>query len=121
VTTLVLLPLFLAVFLTGGALAWPAAVAVERRRERAVEGRHVKLPAAPEPDLDDVGYPARHRLGDDGVLGSAAQRGVIAALRRDTEEFAAIVASSYRSGGLPAVIGQPGKAFLYAHMRAVAA
>jgi hypothetical protein len=115
VTALVLLPIFLAVFLTGGALAWPAAVAVERRRERAVEGRHVRLPAAPEPERD--GYQGRHTM--DVASGSAAQRRLIGALRRDTEEFEAIVATSYRSGELPAVIGQPGKAYLYAHMRAV--
>jgi len=115
-STLVLLPLFLAVFLTGGVLAWPAAVAVERRRERAVEGRHVKLPAAPEPERG--GYQGRHTM--DSASGSAAQRGVIAALRSPTEEFELIVASSYRSGELPAVIGQPGKAFLYAHIAAVA-
>ena len=71
----------------------------------------------PMPDLDDVGYRPRHRLAD--ALGSSAQRVSVAALRQTTEEFKAIVATSYRSGELPLIGRPPTGAMVRAHLAAV--
>lgn len=64
-------------------------------------------------------YRGVHRIGDESVKGATGQQATIAALRSPTEEFAAIVATSYRSGELP-LIGRPGTPYLVAHMAAAA-
>jgi len=120
VTALVLLPLFLA-GLTTGLLFLPLASRHGYRKANRDAAEAKRLTSW---QLAVTEAPDRYR----GVRRRAVTwpwnrpTPVAAGPGPVTEEFEAIVASSsYRSGELPAVIGQPGKAFLYAHMRAVAA
>lgn len=118
-TALVLFPIGLGILLVGAALAWPVAYraglqAPERAQELAA-AHPVEIRPAPEVE---GGYHGQHRIGDETVRGSTAQRATIAALRAPTAEFAAIVATSYRSGEFP-LIGRPTAAYLRAHMAAV--
>ncbi len=115
---LVLLPIACGLLLAGGTLAWPiayrAGLQAPERAEELAAARH--MPVVPPDVENDNGYRPQHSL--DAALGSATPRDRIRALRAPTEEFQAIVASSYRAGEFP-LIGQPGMPYLKAHLAAV--
>jgi hypothetical protein len=136
VTVLWLLPLFIGVFFVGAGLAWPVAYRAGREAWSADDFDTIPATLPPSSVLVeelvelrayvaelqsgyayDVGHRGLHRWDDENVPGSDAQVRRRAALREPTQEFAAIVATSYTSGEF-AMIGQPGRSFLRAHLAA---
>lgn len=130
----VLLPLAFGILLVGGGLAWPVAyragleawsrddfdVLAETLPAPSVLVEEVAYLRALVAELEsehavDAGHQGAHRWGS--AIGAATQVRRLAALREPTQEFAAIVSASYTSGEM-AVVGQPGRMYLMAHLAA---
>lgn len=109
-TALVLLPVALALLATGAGLAWPLAYRAGLHSPHRDDYDPIPdaLPTlVQQPDRDD-GYRGRHRWGIEPwcPAGAATQVRLLRALREPTQEFKAIIATNYRSGGWP-LIGRP--------------
>lgn len=130
----VLLPLAFGILLVGGGLAWPVAYRAGREawsrddfdvipETLPPSGRLVEevmylrdaLAELESQQAPDTGHQGSHRWGS--AIGAATQVRRLAALREPTQEFRAIVATSYTSGEM-AVVGHPGRMYLMAHLAA---
>jgi hypothetical protein len=134
VNILALLTLALAILLVGASLCWPVAYRAGReawaKDDWDVMAEHPPASETVVAELvwlrariaelesgyaRDTGHRGLHRWDDEDLPGSEAQVRRRVALREPTEEFHAIVATSYTSGEF-AMIG--GRSFLRAHLAA---